>query len=153
MKKIIIFSLISISFISSANAGLFEYYLGNETKTNASQAESVDAVETIQYSKLNNTVKQSPYSSTKYNYSSTSYWNTSHSTIYDWTYGNFRQSRSYYPNNVYDYNGFYKCEDLQRNLEDESRNLEREADYINDIIDDLNDKLRDAKRYTTSYYW
>ena len=151
MKKIIIFSLITIALISHADAGLFEYYLGNETKTNASKAESVDAVETINYTHPNS-VSEKPWHASYSKYNSYTHIYPYSDTKYDWTYGNFRQSRRYYTNNVYDYNGFYKCDDLQRNLEDERKNLEREADYIDDIIDDLKDRLRDAKRYTTSYY-
>jgi prefoldin subunit 5 len=119
--------------------------------SNATKAESVDAVETLQYTHPNN-VPQRPSNIYSMNNNYYSNMNSYGDIRYDWTYGNVRQSRPYHINNIYELNGFYRCEDLVRDLEDERDNLEDESKYVHNIIDELEDKLRDARRLTTSYY-
>lgn len=166
MKKIIFLTLlVSVFFSAQTHAGIFEYYLGEKTSTNA-PASSADTVEAIK--KHPNAVDERP----SYRYPSSSRYNDVYyaHTPLDPRYNDYHNSQVYYrdckyKNSVrykkdckyyigYD-NGrvdFYRKKDLVNILEKELDFVEDEIKRVSDIISDIKDDIRDAKRYATSYY-
>lgn len=139
MKKYIIILLAFFS-VSSAHAGIFEYYLGEQTTSNADNSSSADVIEQIN---VNITPAQDSY-----------YHTSPRSTTSSYVSDTIRER---YPYNTYDTdsyvsNGYYVYTELEKMLEDESYKLDRELDYIEDEKDDIKDTLRDIRNYNTRYY-
>lgn len=158
MKKSIFLAtfLIGINF-SQAQAGLFEYYLGQEVKTNASKEESVDAVETSSYSHPNAVdlyPSRTYYGDTFYSHNN-SYYNTSYSyysDCRDWTLWKVRPDCTNYIGYNNGYGDFYRKNDLLDMYEREKEKVEDEIDAIEDVISDIKKEIRELKRYTSPYY-
>ena len=144
MRKIIILLAIMFS-VSSANAGLFEYYLGEETKSNVKTDSQADVVEKIDV-KIT-PAYQSSYNSYDYGYNR-----------YDRYTGGVTNEVYYrYPYQTYDSdkyirNGYYAFSQLENELENEAHRLDEELEDIEDRKDDIKEDLRDLRDFRSPYY-
>ena len=139
MRKIIIL-LFALFSASTTHAGLFEYYLGEQSKSNVKTSSQADVVEKIN---IEITPAYDTHDYYDYRYEKRSGGITKE--LYE-RYPVSNKSRSYIKS------GYYVFGELERNLENESHKLDRELDDIEDEKEDIKDRVRDIKSYRTRYY-
>jgi len=136
--------ILSIFLISQSYAGLFDYTQWEKTRINSTSQESVDVIRQLHV----------PVDFT-YNTHRVGISNTQYSTCQNWEIWKIRLGCNFYPRQNVAHRvswNYYVRQDLINILRNELQEIEYQQDYVTETMRDIKRDLRNAKRYTTSYY-